>query len=315
MSIKRTQRIEFIPSRDISVEDIVEEYLTAMRAIGAYSDSTLYNRSYELKRFSAFLIESGISTTSHINRRHIISYLGTLPIQNASKETILHILTKFLDYMVDEELVLDNAAAGIPRPKSYKPESDHLTKEELNTLFRVEAETAPPKMANRNLLLLTLFTALCLRASEVVNTKLSDIRLDTREMWVRRKGGKQEKMPLNDSIIIRFEKWYADRESFKNSSSDWVFLSSHGNRLPTRQARYIVSTALTKAGISKRKKGTHILRHSGASLLSEAGEDPRKIQFLLGHSSLHTTSRYLHFDHQALKEMVERSPSLAFDTP
>jgi site-specific recombinase XerD len=71
-----------------------------------------------------------------------------------------------------------------------------------------------------------------------------------------------------------------------------------------------VSQALHRAGILKRKNGPHILRHSGASLKANSGENLIMVQYLLGHENLNTTRRYLHFDWEDLKKMVERSQKL-----
>ncbi len=299
---------EFIPAKKITIKEAIDDYLHEKRVIGVLSDTSVYNRRYELNRFNSFCVSHKAINVTQIHKKLIISYLNQLKILNSTKITILLVLAGFMDYLVDEELILENIAARIKKPRTYQPDTDHLTPKELETLFQTEAQKAPPKTVDRNLLLLSLFSILCLRASEVLNLKLADVRLESQDIWVRRKGGKIARIPLNEHLVELFLKWYSARIKYKGNDSDFVFISSHGNQLKPRQARYIVSQALKRADIVKRQNGTHLLRHSGASLLSQAGEDPKKIQFLLGHASLATTNRYLPFDEQALQQMIARSP-------
>jgi len=298
----------FTPVKKITIKEAIDLYLYEKGVIGVLSETSIYNRRYELNRFNSFCISHKVEHVTQIHKNVIVSYLNQLKIQNSTKITILMVLAGFMDYLVDEALILENIAALIKKPRIYQPDTDHLTPEELETLFQTEAQKAPPKAVDRNLLLLSLFSILCLRVSEVLNIKLVDVRLESKNVWVRRKGGKIARIPLNENLVTLFLKWYSMRSKYKGNDSEYVFISSHGNQLKPRQARYIVSQALKRANIIKRQNGTHLLRHSGASLLSQAGEDPKKIQFLLGHASLATTNRYLHFDEQALQQMIARSP-------
>ncbi len=300
----------FIPKREISVTDAVEEYLSQQEAIGALSPSSVRNRRYELNSFSKFCNKHKIEKTADIHKNIIISYLKGKNISKASKLGIIYVLIGFMDYMVEEELILDNFASSIKKPKVYMPKADYLTFTELERIFQAEAQNAPKKAVDRNLLLLSLFTDLCLRVSEVINLKLEDVRLDTKEVWITRKRSKVDNIPLNNDIVNKFLNWYDIRPEYKGNELTWVFLSSHGKQLKSRQVHYIVSQALQRANIVKRKQGPHLLRHSGASLKAQAGENIIMIQYLLGHENLNTTRRYLHFNWDDLKEMVERSPDL-----
>lgn len=300
----------FEPKNDISIDDAITRYFDQKQATNTLSDKSIHNRLYELKRFSKFCHDHHITKPHEIHKNLLVMYLKQLKISSSSKLSVIYILKGFMDYLVDEELILDNILETLDKPKIYPPKNDYLSFSELEKLFQSEAENAPEKVVDRNLLLFSLFVDLCLRVSEVVNLKHPDVRLDSKEVWIVRKRNKVEKIPINDEIIKKFHDWYEVRKTYKGNDQEWVFLSTHGKQLTPRQVHYIISQALERANIIKRSRGPHLLRHSGASLKAQAGENPIMIQYLLGHENLNTTKRYLHFDWEDLKKMVNRSPRL-----
>ena len=295
---------------DYSIEKAINKYLNEKMATGELSILSIKNRRYELNRFEKFCKTHKIIFPVDIHKNIVINYLKSLKISNASKLNVIYVLIGYMDYLVNEGLMLENIASIIGKPKIYLPKTDYLTYRELEDLFCSLAINSGKKTVDRNILLFSLFTDLCLRVSEVIRLKQNDVRLDSKELWITRKRNKVDKIPLNQDLVNKFLRWYDIRPEYKGSESEWIFLSSHGHPLKPRQVHYIVSKALEKAGIIKRKHGPHLLRHSGASLKAQQGENLIVIQYLLGHENLNTTRRYLHFDWNDLKAMVERSPAL-----
>ena len=303
--------MKFIPDREITVTNAIKEYLAYSKSIGSLSSSSLYNRGIELRRLKNYLLEMNVSNVSDIQKHMLITYLGDIDVSAVTKKTIMNIICSFLDYLINENLILDNYLANVKKPKVYEIEGDYLSKEEIDHLFYTLVNNTNEKLIDRNLLLISLFTILCMRVTETLQLKMSDVHINESVIWVNRKGGKIAKLPLNENLIDQFQNWYEIRKSFKKgSNSIWVFISTHGKQMTVRQARNVVEKAIKKAGIVKRKNGPHLLRHSGATLYLKQGEDIKTIQYLLGHSNLTTTSKYVHSDSATLRNSINNCPVL-----
>jgi integrase/recombinase XerD len=128
-----------------------------------------------------------------------------------------------------------------------------------------------------------------LRISEATHLRVSDI--DSQRMVLRvdqGKGNKDRYVMLSPRLLEALRAyWTVDRPTH------WLFPGAIPGTPITRDA---VGQACFKAhrasGISK-PITPHSLRHAFATHLLEAGTDVRRIQLLLGHRSLATTSRYL----------------------
>ena len=129
-----------------------------------------------------------------------------------------------------------------------------------------------------------------LRLAEVAGLRIQDI--DSKRMVIHVRQGKGQKdrfVPLSPVVLeVLREHWRINRPR------NWLFCGQRDGEPITHSAiQRFVKRAGKAAGIKKRVT-LHCLRHSFATHHLETGTDLRTLQLLMGHSSLQTTSRYLH---------------------
>ncbi len=148
-----------------------------------------------------------------------------------------------------------------------------------------------------------------LRASEVVNLKVSDI--DSDRMVIRVENSKRRKdrlAKLSPQLLALLRDWWR-----KCRSQVWLFPSRNGvmQHITTRQFSRGCEYAATAAKIPKRVT-LHTLRHSFATHLLEAGVDVRVIQVMLGHQRLDTTAIYTRVSTKLIDAVISPLDRLDF---
>ena len=144
-----------------------------------------------------------------------------------------------------------------------------------------------------------------LRASEVVNLKVTDV--DSQRMTLRVEQGKGHKdryAMLSPVLLQRLRTWWRIAHAQgRMLPGGWLFPGMNPtDALTPRQLNRAVHDAADTAGIHKRVS-MHTLRHCFATHLLERKVDVRVIQVLLGHKRLETTTVYTHVATDLLHEV------------
>jgi site-specific recombinase XerD len=170
-----------------------------------------------------------------------------------------------------------------------------LTMEEVKKII-----DAPDNLKHR-LILMTTYSA-GLRISETIALKSEHI--DSQRMLIKVEDGKgkKDRYTLLSKILLKELRCYYREHRPEPYLFPSTFKKKEHQPLSYETARIIYEKARKEAGV-KKGVGIHTLRHSFATHLLEAGYDIRKIQVLMGHTSLSTTMIYLHVSRKTLSKI------------
>lgn len=191
---------------------------------------------------------------------------------------------------------------AIPGKLHDKREVHFLTRGEIDAILA--APNRSTWIGRRDHMLLLLAVQTGLRLSEIVQLQCGAVVLGTgAHVRCLGKGRKERCTPLTRQTRNALRSWL--QESGIRGSTK-LFPNMHGGSLSPdavqRLLRRHVATAMQQCPSLRRKRVTpHVLRHSAAMELLQAGVDCSVIALWLGHESIKTTQVYLHA-HLALKE-------------
>lgn len=127
-----------------------------------------------------------------------------------------------------------------------------------------------------------------LRMGEACRLETRDIDAPRGVIHVRNgKGGKERLVMLSPRLLVILRAYW----KHVRPSAPWLFAGRTRNHLAPEVARQALKRAAKTVKLDK-KVTPHVLRHSFATHLLEAGTDLRVIQVLLGHDSIRSTTRY-----------------------
>jgi integrase/recombinase XerD len=241
-----------------------------------------------------------------LTREDVREYLLYLVDAGLSSSTVSNHLAAIRTAF--DKMCLRQVTLGLMVPRKAKKLPIVLSPQEIIALL----QAAP---SQRDKLLLGLMYATGMRVSEVVRVRWRDIDFDRRVINVWQGKGRTDRqvtLPVCFELLLTelSEGFAADEFLFPSQKQTPSSNGRHrakGNRhLSPRTAERIMARAVRIAGI-KKNATPHSLRHSFATHSYENGCDIRRIQKLLGHTRLETTTIYVKVA-QPIDDLAAPSP-------
>ena len=229
-------------------------------------------------------------------RDHLLKVEKTAPSTINRRVIVLRAFTRWAR---QQGWIEGDPINGIKQVKQVELAPRWLDRKEQLALRR----TAEKDGSARNLAIIVLLMNTGLRVSELAGLTFEDVLLTERkgEVRVRGKGAKVRVVPLNPEARKAL-KTYLDKRP--HSESSFVFLGQSNTPLKRDAIEY----HLRELGRLSKIEGLtpHVLRHTFAKNLIDAGVSIDHVAQLLGHRSLTTTARYTQPSSQDLLQDVNK---------
>jgi integrase/recombinase XerD len=271
--------------QDASIEQMEQDLV-----FGGYSQSTVKSYLGTVKRLAAFYQKP----LEDLGREHLRSYVDYLRGQRRSASWLKMHLAAIV-FLYAKTLGRPTDVSFVVWPRQYSPLPTVLSQAEVAALL---GELRHPVY----LAIAMVLYGTGLRIAEALALHVSDIDGARGMLLVRHgKGNQAREVKLSEGLYQWLRRyWDRQRPAFPH-----LLASRRTGRPPTQAAVcHAFELAAQQAGITKRVR-PHVLRHSYASHLLDAGVDVRIIQHLLGHKSLQTTMRYT----RVSTALVQKVPS------
>jgi site-specific recombinase XerD len=216
--------------------------------------------------------------------------------------TAIRSFFRFVSFEEPAQSALIQRVLAIPNKRHDKRQVHFLTRLEIEAILAAPDRTTWLGRRDHTLLLLTVQTGL--RLSELIGLDRDALHLGAgAHVRVIGKGRKERCTPLSKNARCALQAWLKERVRREASA---LFPNMHGGRLSADSvqsllAKYVQVASERRPSLKSKRVSPHVLRHTAAMELLQAGVDSSVIALWLGHESIETTQVYLHA-HLALKE-------------
>lgn len=259
---------------------------------------TIDNYVHVIKQFSGFIGHSPVGMTRQNVQDYLLHLLHVKKLEPKTINLHFYAIRAFVAFLLPD--TDGTLMQGFTRMREPNKQPSILSREQCHALIEA-AENLKRKAA------IAILYSSGIRLSECANLNVSDVDSKRMVLVIRNgKGGKDRLALLSPRCLSILREYY----KLYTPTKPWLFEGNRpGKPIHVRSISEMVYITGYKAGIGKRVTA-HMLRHSFATHLLEAGVRLQVIQHLLGHSDVSTTAMYTHVSSELLHSTI--SP---FDAP
>ncbi len=207
-------------------------------------------------------------------------------------------------YLFESQKIMDLKAKKAPAPAI-----SYLSPDDVQSIF-AQTDTST-KYGRRDMILLSLMYDSGARVQEICDLRVRDVRLQKPPtVTLTGKGCKTRFVPIMASTACALSGYFSDNGLFRPEKADQpLFLNHQRGKLTRAGVTYILKKYFDAAKkvnpALPQKISPHILRHSKAMHMLQAGINLIYIRDFLGHAHVETTEIYAKADTEMKRKAIE----------
>jgi len=292
------------------LESSVLSFIDHLKFGKRYSAHTIRSYKDDLEAFMTYVrIDFGGLELRQISPAVIRSWLASMKDQGLSSRSLnrkISSLRSFYKYQLKVGMVEVSPMGAIISPKMNKRLPVFVEQKEMAMLFdKVQFPDDWEGRTDRLALAILYYTGM--RLSELVGLRESHVDSGNRTVKVLGKGNKERVIPVN-AVLMAAMREYCDQKRVELESPDKEFLlvGKKGRKLYPKYVYRLVREYLAQV-TTIGQKSPHVLRHTFATHLMNAGAGLNPVKELLGHASLAATQVYTHNTIEKLKDIYKKA--------
>lgn len=284
-----------------------------------YSDYLLHEKRYSVHTHTAYMKDLeqardffteqlNISDWHELKPAHLRSYVVHLAQDGMEARSIhrkISSLRSFFKHFMRSGFFTSNPVQHITLPKVRKKLPVFVDEQKMETLLE-KVSFGDDFEGKLHFAIFNLFYATGMRLSELCALKLHAADLSAGNVKVLGKRNKERLIPLTIEVREVLSTYREERNKLPSADSEFFFLRENGKPLYAKYV-YLVIKAGLSAVTTQDKKSPHVLRHTFATHMLNAGADINAVKELLGHAGLAATQVYTHNTLDKLKKVYNQA--------
>ena len=288
----------------------IQQFTDYLKFEKRYSQHSILAYQTDLGQFAEYMRHGfDIQDIASISPAFVRSWLASMKDEGLSARTInrkLSALKSWYRFLRKQGVEVRNPLSTISGPRAGKKLPAFASEDEIRQLLH-GLEFPDTWMGRTERMVLQLLYQTGMRRAELLQLQERQVDAGQRVLRILGKGNKERLIPVSATLLQELEGYMAaKRRELEEPNCQVLLVNEKGRPLSAKAVYNLVVKYLGQVSTLS-VRSPHVLRHSFATHLANAGADLNAIKELLGHSSLAATQVYTHNTIEKLKDIYRQA--------